>query len=1567
MRAPGPPHQQRRGRSRLVLAAFVVLFVAPLPVLAQSSDGGFVSSLLSGGANFIAANLIYPVVQLLGNLLIALINILVAVASYNDFINATAVEKGFTIVRDVANMFFIVVLLVIAFGTVLNIQTYRYNRLLGRLIIMAFLVNFARFIAGIFIDAAQVVMLTFVNAFRHAAAGNLTTAFGIEDLLRLRNVKGSDISGATIFGAILLALALVLIAVIVVGVYVVVLLIRIIALWLLVVLSPLAFVLRTFPAGQKYASEWWSNFQKYVICGPVIAFFLWLALTVMAASNTSLLNVNLNRGEITGSSGIIQDAGEAAAGSIAGTISEISRADNLLSYIVAILLLLGSLMIAQELCGRAGSIAGQWLGKATTAAKFVTGVTAVGAALGYGREKIQRGWKATKDVARGGAEAAVMALPARAWRFYQEKAPALLNPFGLVRGWKQMRKEQAERTRARATARGQQFAERFTTSAVSDIIAPWTWGRRAAEIAAKMKEEKEAGRRGAAVRGVFRGLGGYLRLPQRERAEAAIEQNFAKEFSWMSKEQMADMAVKIERMGGKDGQSYRRALLLTAAKNGYLDDIMEHEHFLQQYAQKEDVYDPKTKKTYQHWGTAYSYDKLNQFMKNYIGESPESLQTMDQIGELGKSIGHLEYYGHSKFDEKKGRFTFRDFADPLLRKEAMQAAHTEYRKFDQRKAQPFQVHSFGELGFRPVRDVEGNLVFKKDAAGNLKKDKDGNPIPETVMGVDRLGDFGEESLHIMSDAADPNQLKQHTNGRNRGWLAFRKDQVTKVGDTGIVTGDEKDWARIKELQQEYGNLAGVAAQTNTPPGVEKIIFRARDSKTGEWLPEDLVFHAAAPAAAAAGKGKEKAEAVDENDDDELRDIPATGAQTAEGPSGAAVAGIASFASGKSNILGFNANAFAGGKYRDRAGLYLSNPEAVREYAQEYGQLLDQQISELEQSGADQVRLGHLQAARERLRDPNALRGIKLVNTARRGYSARHVIAHEGMHETLDTIDPDGRFLASLRQSLSPDEQQQIVQQMREKMGDAQMSESKAFEEYLAEGLANAWGSRADTSADAVKLRGDLLQRVQAQVAQTRASARDVADAEIPRIRGFSKETKRKMEDRRQREVARRAEEVGGLQVPVSPGPRRVADDLVGLTAERQTADASLAQAQRRDQELQENLSQTQAQLTQRRDSARAAGNEGLAKRYEQDLEEVSHEMESSKRRVAELQGTHDALTAREQELQAQLDRELQAVTPPAPTPGLQARPRPRRPEPPRPTPAPAPTVAAGPPVPPPAAPGDELADLQRKLDEAEAAGRDHAAAQLRDAIANYVPRPAAPPSPPAVSQPPADVIPPARQLEYKPGTTLEAFFQPGAPRPERPTLKQPPAPPGQPAPKRPPEPRREEPEPPELWREAQERRRQAPGAEAEERADAPETGRPALDKNVVQALQAQTEALMGALSDSNTTLQAIQDRLTDLGRRVDESSRALGRASAQQLRDALGQLQAQAATHEGPLSGIERQEWLQRTQEFYEQFRQHLERSDRRAALRDKNEQSRPRPTEPPPAPSPRRVQPPPPPPSTAL
>ncbi|PIT93510.1 hypothetical protein COU00_04000 [Candidatus Falkowbacteria bacterium CG10_big_fil_rev_8_21_14_0_10_43_11] len=306
----------------------------------------------------------------LGYVLTVILTVLINVASFNKIIDVPAVITGWVVVRDLCNMFFVLILLAIAFGTILRIPSYEMKKALPKLLIVAVLINFSRTIFGLIIDFSQVVMLTFVNAFvSTGGGGNFASLFQLDKYLSLSQVSKeayAQSSALAVLAGMIGAFIALLITTVVIIVLLAVLLMRVIMLWVYTILSPFVFFGHAFSGAQKYTSQIWGDFTKQVIVGPLLAFFIWLAL-VTAQSSSDKISENANLG-LAGAqnnsrlSGINEQLKSASSTIAVQAFSDIYSSDNFQKYIITIALLIGGLLVAQQIGGAAGQMAGKGMG-----------------------------------------------------------------------------------------------------------------------------------------------------------------------------------------------------------------------------------------------------------------------------------------------------------------------------------------------------------------------------------------------------------------------------------------------------------------------------------------------------------------------------------------------------------------------------------------------------------------------------------------------------------------------------------------------------------------------------------------------------------------------------------------------------------------------------------------------------------------------------------------------------------------------------------------------------------------------------------------------------------------------------------------------------------------------------------------------------------------------------------------------------------------------------------------------------------------------------------------------------
>jgi hypothetical protein len=249
--------------------------IALLPMQALAADG-FIKFI----GDFVWGFFLTPIMWLLSMELF----ILKIIASYNNFTSEGGVVLGWVALRDLSNMFFILILLVIAFATILRFSSYGYQQLLKRTLIIAILINFSKTIVGFAIDVVQVVMLTFIAAIDPIFTGGLVAGLGLQKLTNME--ANENASNGDYVVAIVMVIIFVLIITVVVGIMMFMLLMRLVALWVAIVLAPLAFVSNIFPGTRSFYSKWVKELGTNLVTGPMLAFFLWLTITIVAGGET---------------------------------------------------------------------------------------------------------------------------------------------------------------------------------------------------------------------------------------------------------------------------------------------------------------------------------------------------------------------------------------------------------------------------------------------------------------------------------------------------------------------------------------------------------------------------------------------------------------------------------------------------------------------------------------------------------------------------------------------------------------------------------------------------------------------------------------------------------------------------------------------------------------------------------------------------------------------------------------------------------------------------------------------------------------------------------------------------------------------------------------------------------------------------------------------------------------------------------------------------------------------------------------------------------------------------------
>ena len=217
----------------------------------------------------------------------------------HDFV----VTQAWEFTRDFANMFFILILVFIGLATILKLREYQAKKALPLLIIIALLINFTPVIVGFIVDITNLVTIFFLDAagsFNNL--NNIVQKFGeyIQTTLHIWSADGAffqrlfvtykgagpyfaEFVGIVVYGLILTAFYIFgSIVYFFVGIL---FFTRILFLWILMILAPIAFISYIFPATKKLYligwDSWWEELVKWSIIGIPIGFFLYLSNFIM--------------------------------------------------------------------------------------------------------------------------------------------------------------------------------------------------------------------------------------------------------------------------------------------------------------------------------------------------------------------------------------------------------------------------------------------------------------------------------------------------------------------------------------------------------------------------------------------------------------------------------------------------------------------------------------------------------------------------------------------------------------------------------------------------------------------------------------------------------------------------------------------------------------------------------------------------------------------------------------------------------------------------------------------------------------------------------------------------------------------------------------------------------------------------------------------------------------------------------------------------------------------------------------------------------------------------------------
>ncbi|MFH1180778.1 MAG: hypothetical protein V1705_00020, partial [bacterium] len=194
--------------------------------------------------------------------------------NFNQFVSV-----GWELTRGLTNIIFVIALVAIGLMTALGAggEAFKAKKALPLLVVIALLINFTPIILGLIIDASNILMSFFLQGVGGFDFFAKLMSNSWEEVKTATNKFFDPVAAPALVINMAVRIFVGLAASLVFLVFAALFAVRYIALWVLVILSPLAFAFYILPQTRKYWSQWWEQFLQWSFIGITGAFFLYLS------------------------------------------------------------------------------------------------------------------------------------------------------------------------------------------------------------------------------------------------------------------------------------------------------------------------------------------------------------------------------------------------------------------------------------------------------------------------------------------------------------------------------------------------------------------------------------------------------------------------------------------------------------------------------------------------------------------------------------------------------------------------------------------------------------------------------------------------------------------------------------------------------------------------------------------------------------------------------------------------------------------------------------------------------------------------------------------------------------------------------------------------------------------------------------------------------------------------------------------------------------------------------------------------------------------------------------------
>ncbi|MEK7465567.1 MAG: hypothetical protein AAB631_02205 [Patescibacteria group bacterium] len=348
---------KRIPKKYLIVAGLALMVLITPSVTHAVWPFGSVTDIVIGAFKILAyiLNFIFSVLfQLAAFLVDVMLNINQGVLGKGN----TIVTVGWPIVRDIANLGFVIVIIIIAVSTIVRYRDYAAKKLLPKLIAAAIIVNFSLPLMAVFVNFSNTITNFFIKQTTTGTGvgpsgltGTLADAFGPQKFLigeedpappNPAEEEGAltslTVGALSSVAGLVFTMVFTLLATFVFLAFAFLLLLRFLHLSFLAILSPLVWLFWVFPPLSSQYSKWWHDFMKWTFFAPASTFFMFLSI----ASVKQLAKL-----AGTGGAGMSSMGGAAAGGFLGGVLGGIMQQG--VQMIIVAGVMLGGLIVADKM------------------------------------------------------------------------------------------------------------------------------------------------------------------------------------------------------------------------------------------------------------------------------------------------------------------------------------------------------------------------------------------------------------------------------------------------------------------------------------------------------------------------------------------------------------------------------------------------------------------------------------------------------------------------------------------------------------------------------------------------------------------------------------------------------------------------------------------------------------------------------------------------------------------------------------------------------------------------------------------------------------------------------------------------------------------------------------------------------------------------------------------------------------------------------------------------------------------------------------------------------------------